>query len=163
MNTFIQTLMSEHQHALAQLSLLDDASARLAHSGYAERDLDVVRRAVTFINNDIRIHNEREEAHLFPELERVLPPAGPTAVMREEHRVLWEDLTALERTLDSVTGATGAEAFGSMHAAALGVVRLLRDHIMKEDNILFPMAERALSPEQLARLEETERERAASR
>lgn len=163
MNAFIGTLMDEHQHALAQLSLLDDASARLARGGFAERDMDVVRRAVTYINNDIRVHNEREEEFLFPELEQVLPPAGPTAVMREEHRALWDSLNALEDVLRDIEPSSDRTVFGDVHRSALGVVRLLRDHIMKEDTILFPMAERALHPQQLARLEEKERERAASR
>jgi hemerythrin-like domain-containing protein len=37
-----------------------------------------------------------------------------------------------------------AEASGELAEALLGYVELLRNHIFKEDNVLFPMADRLL-------------------
>lgn len=152
MNPFFDRLRTEHQHALKQLALLGEASARLRDNGYSEEDHAAVTAAVRFINNEVRAHNEREEQYLFPEMERVMPPNGPTAVMRAEHRTLWEDLNTLEQVLPGVTAASGKDVFVNLHGSAMAVVNLLGNHIMKEDNILFPMAEAHLSPAQLEHL-----------
>lgn len=44
------------------------------------------------------------------------------------------------------------EAHPAFARAALGYARLLREHIAKENNVLFAMAERRLPPEEHARL-----------
>ncbi len=158
MNSFLERLMKEHQHGLATLSILDDASNRLRSEGFNEEDYNRIRNAVDFINNDIRTHNEREEQYLFPEMERVLPPGGPTGVMRSEHRMLWEALENLTQSISSVSSESSSQHLDDIYNNSLQIVTLLRNHIQKEDHILFPMAERTLSPEQLARLESTDKE-----
>ncbi len=158
MNSFLERLMKEHQHGLATLSILDDAANRLQSSGYVEEDYNRIRSAVDFIDNDIRTHNEREEEYLFPEMERVLPPGGPTGVMRSEHRMLWEALENLNRSLENISSESPGEKFEEIYENSRQIVSLLRNHIQKEDSILFPMAERTLSPEQLTRLENADKE-----
>jgi regulator of cell morphogenesis and NO signaling len=155
MNTFLDTLRTEHQHALRELAALNNTAESLREHGYFEDAVERMRKSVLFINTDIRTHNEREEEYLFPEMERLLPAAGPTSVMRSEHRALWDALTSLERELTPLQPDAEPESIRSICSYAFAIVRLLTDHISKEDNILFPMAERILSPGQLAALEET--------
>lgn len=158
MNPFFERLRAEHQHGLKQLALLDEAAAQLAESGYSADAHGVVRDAVRFINNDVRAHNEREEQYLFPEMERVIPPNGPTAVMKTEHRMLWETLDRIEKALPDVSETSTPEQLTELHHSASAVVQLLSDHIAKEDNILFPMAEAHLSEAQMRRLADIDAE-----
>jgi regulator of cell morphogenesis and NO signaling len=153
MNTFLDKLREEHQHALRELAALHNTAVALREHGWSEDATARMRKAVTFINNDVRTHNEREEEYLFPELERMLPASGPTGVMRAEHRALWDALTSLEKELPLLQSDADAESLRSICSYAFAVAELLTNHISKEDNILFPMAERMLQPAQLEELE----------
>jgi len=153
MIAFLEQLIKEHQHGLAQLAMLDDAAARLSHNGYNSEDMQTIQRAVIFINNDIRSHNEREEEYLFPEIEKIISPMGPTAVMKSEHRLLWDGLNQVEASLPSIQEQSAKEELDMLYRAILSVVQLLRNHIAKEEQILFPMAERSLQPDQKAHLD----------
>jgi len=81
-----------------------------------------------------------EEALLFPEFERRLgfpSDAGPTAVMRAEHRQIEPLLAAIAAEI----GADDPRADSSrahLHA-------LLGDHNLKEEQILYPHADRAMN------------------
>lgn len=153
MNTFLSKLREEHQHALKELAALNNTAEAIREHGYSDDAIARMRKAVAFINSDVRKHNEREEEYLFPEMERVMPASGPTGVMRSEHRALWEALTSLEKELPCVHPGADDAALRSICAYAFAVAELLTNHISKEDNILFPMAERALPPAQLEELE----------
>ena len=59
---------------------------------------------------------------------------------------------AIESALERVE-AREADATALFAAAAEDYIRHLRNHIIKEDDILFPMAGRILSPADLAHLE----------
>lgn len=91
-------------------------------------------------------HHGKEEEILFARMvERGFSTeAGPVAVMLHEHRqgrAFVGAIRAAGEGADAVTPA-GTAAF---LAAAQGFVPLLRQHIQKEDNILYPMSERVLS------------------
>jgi DUF438 domain-containing protein len=101
-----------------------------------------------------RCHSHKEEDHLFPLLEaRGMPlVAGPLAVMLMEHRHSAEALVTLK--------ALGREYIAGNHGV-LPELRdtfteyagVLKDHFWKENDILFPMARRALAAEDAARVE----------
>jgi len=139
-----EILMSEHRVIETVLACLE----KMADATEAARAVDVAdaRDAVAFLQNFAdRCHHMKEEDRLFPAMEKCGMPreAGPTAVMRHEHelgrahvRRMDEATTAFER------GDAAAAATFAFEARAF--VGLLREHIAKEDEILFPMADRML-------------------
>ena len=136
----IALLRREHDEALAALDRLEAGTKSLETPGARA----AIEEAVSFLDDDVRGHNEREEECLFPVLERHLPPVGPTAVMRAEHRELWELLAGLKQAL----GARPLDP-RSVRMSGLAVVDLLRRHIEKENQILFPMSQHLLSPAEM--------------
>jgi hemerythrin-like domain-containing protein len=69
--------------------------------------------------------------------------AGPLAVMLHEHELGRSAVRAIAEALERVKrGEPGAGP--DLAEALLGYVELLRNHISKEDNVLFPMADRIL-------------------
>jgi hemerythrin-like domain-containing protein len=92
-------------------------------------------------------HHGKEEDILFRRMvERGFSAeSGPVAVMLDEHR----EGRALVGTIHGVGEGTGdvtpAER-ATFLAGANGFIPLLRQHIQKEDNILYPMSERVLTP-----------------
>lgn len=140
-------LMDEHrviERVLACLEILADQCERngkLEH-GPALQALDFIRDFAD------AAHHGKEEARLFPAMEAHGLPAhvGPTAVMRSEH----------DRGREYVRVMAGAEAeaarggeLGAARfvAAARSFVLLLREHIAKEDQVLFPMADGMIPPD----------------
>ena len=82
----IAQFMQEHDQALSQLSSLTKATRALEEHGYSADAYRKVLTALTFIDDEVSVHNRREEEALFPVLERYVE--GPTQLMREEHKVL---------------------------------------------------------------------------
>jgi hemerythrin-like domain-containing protein len=92
-------------------------------------------------------HHAKEETALFPLLEaRGVPRAGgPIGVMLHEHDVA----RALVRRMADALGAADPGAFA---AAASDYRALLRQHIAKENDVLFRIAEARISPDDAAEL-----------
>ncbi|MEW6034778.1 MAG: hemerythrin domain-containing protein [Chloroflexota bacterium] len=158
-----EELKHEHQIIKRMLAVLDTAAAR-AEGGQALPP-DFFSRAVDFIRNFAdRCHHGKEEDNLYPAMERRGIPreGGPIGVMLVEHeqgRAYVKGMQEAGQRLAKGDRAALKEATGN----ARGYSRLLNQHIDKEDNILYAMADQVLSTtdqqELMAKFEEVERER----
>jgi len=98
-------------------------------------------------------HHHKEEEQLFPMLEQRGVPreGGPIGCMLSEHdggRALMKSMRTSLVALEA--GECGAE--GDFRSAATQYIEHLRQHIAKEDNVLFVMAERVLSGTERAQM-----------
>lgn len=133
-----EILSAEHRVIEQVLDCLEVLAARAR----AERRLDTVRAGQvlevlrTFAD---RCHHGKEEERLFPMLvaRGMSTQHGPIAVMLDDHR------SGRAYVRDMGEACTTADAARFVPAAE-GYVALLRDHIAKEDGVLFPMAESML-------------------
>ena len=136
----IQELMNEHQGILRMLRILESACGRLdAGAEPAAGDLAAMVEFLQVFAD--RCHHAKEEGHLFPAMVAAGFPetAGPIPVMLADHdrgRAFVSAMAASLETLKRQGGPVPA-AFG---ASARGYIDLLREHIRKEDEILYPMA-----------------------
>lgn len=144
-----EDLKHEHAAVLVALQILDRVAAAVAAKdaqapAHLEQLLDFFKGFVD------RCHHGKEEDVLFPELERRGVPrtGGPIGVMLSEHEVGRGLVRAIAEGLARVKreDAGGAAAI-TEHARAYQ--QMLQAHIKKEDNVLFPMADR-LVPEDVA-------------
>jgi len=146
MNEATQVLRNEHEVILKVL----EATETLAESleGGADVPPQVLNNIIEFLKLFAdRQHHRKEEDLLFPELEKKGMPraGGPVGMMLMEHQ-------AGRSLIAQMANAANAYAEGDRQAgahwadAALNYVALLQDHIAKENNILFVMAERLLTP-----------------
>jgi hemerythrin-like domain-containing protein len=115
---------------------------------------DAARQALDFFRNFAdRCHHDKEEQHLFPMLEAKGFPrhGGPTGVMLHEHEEGRRHIQAMNSAMAlAETGHVPALQQFIHHAQAY--VTLLREHIIKEDHCLFPMANRAFAETDQQRL-----------
>jgi hemerythrin-like domain-containing protein len=81
-------------------------------------------------------HARVEEATLFTPLERSIGQQGPLHCLRREHEDIDRQLRALFRL----------GALDSMREAVRAVLDLTRRHLAREEQVLFAVAERALTP-----------------
>lgn len=135
-------LMEEHRVIERVLAALE----RMLDSG--AMDVGFVRQCLDFFRNFADgCHHAKEENALFPALERAGIPrlGGPVGVMLHEHT---EGRQLLGIIADHLPAAdVDKRAAYQVRAAARSYIGLLREHIAKEDNVLFVMADRVLAPD----------------
>lgn len=147
-------LKEEHRGILLMLKILEKVCAKLeakekVYPDHLERIVEFFR---VFAD---KCHHGKEEDLLFPEMEKSGIPKerGPIGVMLMEH----DQGRAFVRGMGEAAarykkGESTASAEFSKNAR--DYIALLTQHINKENNILFPMGDRAISREKQGELVE---------
>ncbi len=141
-------LMQEHATVLLQLKQLHKTADALRREGYRPVHARRYHSALRFIEEEVRVHNHREENALFPLLERYVD--GPTRLMRNDHRKLHRWFLALGKAVKRVDHHP--DSFSAIHHLAgltQAGVQLFVNHIHKENYILFPLVRKFLSKDEI--------------
>jgi hemerythrin-like domain-containing protein len=145
-DTPTQILMAEHE---VILQALDALQKRLdAMQEPTEADRAYLEKAVEFLRGFAdTCHHGKEETLLFTRMgERGFPTqAGPIAVMLSEHQAGRAFIRGLAEAAARI--GTDSKAGDEICNNGYGYITLLRSHIAKENQVLFPMADRTLSAE----------------
>jgi hemerythrin-like domain-containing protein len=143
----------QHRHALASDALSADHRVVETALTALEKYCDAVARGVStapglaarflrfFRVFADQAHHAKEEGLLFEKYEeRGMPrDQGPIAVMLYEHDEMRGMLASFE-TADRASDREGVVEWGRAYVVSL------RHHILKEDNVLYPMGNRVLRP-----------------
>ena len=141
----VDVLVTEHSLILTVLDALDLMADR-AEAGAAFEPEDAALAVKFFRGFTDACHHSKEEAHLFPALAPygLTPDRGPVAVMLAEHQEGRADVKALDAAITAL--AADEPGAGERFAqAARAYTKLLRSHIGKENEVLFPLANRMFS------------------
>lgn len=142
----IDILAAEHKTMLRMADVLDSMSTRARDEGtYYQEDAEAILRILKVFGDDC--HQAKEEGALFPVFAAVCDSSEYAAVrhMLFEHD---QDRSLMEGLEDALRRSNAAQF--SEYAQRLATI--LRNHIYKEDNILFEKIDRALSREDDARV-----------
>ena len=144
-----------HEHEIIAHVLT--GAEKAAHSILSTHavDIDRVQNIIDFSRHFTdQCHHKKEEKHLFVRLvERGMSKEhGPIGVMLNEHQMGRDIIRKMEVALTEYQSGK-KEAGDSVGQWILKYVQLLRNHIMKENNILFPMADGILTTEDQQHLE----------
>ncbi len=147
MTNVTKILSEEHQHILKVIELLERECSAMEKGGKLREDF--FQKTIKFIREYAdKFHHGKEEEVLFVELckESTNMHCNPTYQMRHEHdlgRGFVKEMEAglKERNISKVV------------SGARNYAQLLREHIYKEDNILYPMAEEALGDKEKKEVE----------
>ncbi|BDD88904.1 hemerythrin domain-containing protein [Desulfofustis limnaeus] len=157
-----EELMKEHEGIKLMLDILTAVARRIEQGGAVpQKDLEGIVEFLSIFAD--KCHHGKEENFLFPVLEQLGVPReeGPIGVMLAEHDQGREIIARLADAF-AAYGLSRKSAVDEITTAAKQYVRLLRQHIDKENGILFPMAEGRISEAEDNRLieefEELERE-----
>ncbi len=145
MTSATAVLRKEHDAILRMLDATEEVARRM------ERGERVSPQTLSELLEFFRLfadrcHHGKEEELLFPLLESKGVPrrGGPIGVMLFEHDEGRSLIQQMELSAAGYARGDSVAAEGWVYAAR-GYAELLRAHIAKENNILFPMAERLLT------------------
>ena len=140
-------LMQEHKVILRCLYVLEEMGCCIERGEYiSQAD---VKSVIGFLREFADDHHQgKEESALFPELRRT--SAGSQEALRHMTFEHDQERSLVEGLEDALLTKRGTEF---VHFARR-LTALIRTHIRKEENILFPIAEQCLSKEQDERVTE---------
>ena len=158
----IEHLLRDHRAIMDGIEPMRRALAdlRTGRPGALDAALPAFAAAEHVLATQLLRHARKEEEALFPAIEVAL--AGPTMVMRAEHRAIHERAARFHEVLREleevehpaiVAGGTrlrelsaGTPDATALVEVAVEVLALVDSHFGKEEAVLFPIAREVLSP-----------------
>lgn len=144
----LNTLIGEHEKLLGFLTELEELNSRIQKMDKYDPNAEEFKRLPKLADDilDAEKHHKREEDVLFLELEN-RKITGPTRIMRMEH----DDLRTRKKQLRNISEFIERLDFNTfkktLDEVAKYIVFNLRDHIFKENYILYPSALEAINDE----------------
>ncbi|AIY85665.1 MULTISPECIES: hemerythrin domain-containing protein [unclassified Thermotoga] len=161
--TATDVLKEEHRAIETMLNVLEKICNKLEVG--EKINVDHLEQILEFIRIFVdKCHHGKEEDLLFPAMERAGVPkeGGPIGTMLYEHEIGRNYVDKLSHGIDEYKKGNN-ESVKEIVENARNYISLLREHINKEDNILYVIADTHLSPEKqkelLNRFERLEEER----
>lgn len=137
-------LVAGHRIIEQVLNCLEKIVERATAAGKLEEE--PAREAIDFFRTFAdRCHHGKEEAQLFPVMEArgFAGGCGPVAVMLREHELGRLYVGGMDAAVERAFKGD-AEGLQWFIQNSQSYIRLLREHIQKEDHCLFPSANRAM-------------------
>lgn len=156
-------LKKEHEEVIVVLDIFEKALTQFKELNYELNDEinDGFKKFFDFFDNELLPHNRKEEKTLFPILQKALitnnehgtgeNPVTAVDIMEDDHvkfiqlgALVFNFLGLAPRLRDTQSRIfTYDVAFNN----AKELIELIRLHIFREDNTLFPLAQKFISPE----------------
>ncbi|QAT41604.1 DUF438 domain-containing protein [Clostridium sp. JN-9] len=146
----LDTLLIEHEKIKEFLTELESVNLQIQNLKNRNENTDLFIKLEHLANNILNAekHHKREEDVLFPELEK-RNITGPTRIMRMEHDDLRKRKRLLKETANNVEIMDFNEYKTKVDELSKYIVFHLRDHIYKENYILYPTAIDTLDDKEL--------------
>ena len=137
----IYTLVKEHEVILSFLDKLEITNQEIQKMDAYDPSKEVFTQLFHIAEHLIGAepHHQREEQVLFPEVEKN-GVTGPTRIMVMEHEDLRRYKHDIQNLAKDIADMDFTEFKNKLNASSNILIMTLRDHIFKENNILYPMA-----------------------
>lgn len=164
LNESLIILKKEHEELIAVLDVFEKALADFKELGYVlNNDVnDGFKKFFDFFDNDLLPHNRKEEKILFPVLQKALlannehgvgkNPVTAVDIMEDDHVKFIQLGTLTFNLLGLAPRFRDAQSkmftYDVAYNNAKELVELIRLHVFREDNTLFPLAQKYLTAKQ---------------
>ncbi len=139
-----EDLMNEHKAIKVMASIMGKIAANIRNNN--KPDTEEIEKIIDFLRTFAdKCHHGKEETALFPALvvAGMSNESGPVAVMLYEHDLGRGFIKNMALSVEAME--TGDKSTANQLAVAMEeYVLLMQNHIQKEENILFPMADKFL-------------------
>lgn len=170
MDEGLKSLINEHKEVIRKLENFEASLIAFKSEGFrmTKEINDSFAAFFSFFDNDILVHNRKEERHLFPILKQRLIESGEhskepipkTSVdLMEDDHVKFIQLASLTFNIFGLAARlpdkiSGMLTYDVAYNTGIELVELLKLHIYREDNILFPLAQKLLTNAEFSEIEE---------
>lgn len=145
----IEYLVKEHEEILAFTARMEEECLKIMNDKIIDEQF--FRASIRFIREYADgVHHKKEEDILFKYMEQTLGVAAEKLVrsgMLVEHQLGRSYCLGMEENLNLYLENNSDKFILQIITNAMGYVNLLRNHIEKEDGVVYPFAERNLSEE----------------
>ncbi len=143
-------LVAEHEMIERAMDVLKKELKKVTKGTF---DGLILKRALDFLKEfGDSIHNMKEEEYLFPlMIERGIPQDGPIRVMLSEHDSERHLLQEMSNETDKLSTAN-AETKSDFKRKGLEYLTIRAEHIWKENDVLYKMANQALTDQDAEKL-----------
>ncbi len=159
LHPFLRKFRDEHVPFMEELNVFEAAIVSIQKNGYVKEADAKLRHFFHYLEQEFTPHSRREEATLFPLLrERLIAsgehgsgsvPITATEVMEDEHAKAMQLAAVVVNFLGLVFRLPDERSAMIVLDAALeqgkNLVELLRLHVFREDNVVFPLAHQLIS------------------
>jgi quercetin dioxygenase-like cupin family protein/iron-sulfur cluster repair protein YtfE (RIC family) len=166
----VDHLLAEHADGYRRFDALESALA----GEDATRMLAVTRETLTYLDDSLELHVQKEEGPLFPPLKAALPAddrlieemvaehdqirlkrddlrgAVEEILSGDDHVEVQQGREQLRSALAAAERGHNAEAIAALRAAGRAVLRTARIHFQNEEELVFPLVPQLLTAEQRA-------------
>ncbi|MGI5863079.1 MAG: hemerythrin domain-containing protein [Myxococcales bacterium] len=139
-----EPLRAEHRALLSRLGELDRLASELPALPPDEARARL-RRLIAFLRHHLLPHAMAEEKTLYPAIEAAMGAPGATATMFADH-------SEITRRIEALDAAARRPDLSSVPAMLYGLSAIVLLHFRKEEEVLLPVLDRALSLEDAANL-----------
>lgn len=171
-HTFIKKLVNEHKVCLKAIEDFENVLGDFQNKGMIpDKDFNEgLRLFFTFFDNKITLHNQKEEKFLFPLLQARLLENGEhstadngesvkTAIdmLEDDHIKMMQSASVTFNILGLASRLPDPKSRAITLDTAVeqgkSLIELIRLHIFREDNILFPLAQKYIKKEEFDEME----------
>lgn len=169
---FIQKFIDEHTVCLKKLMSFEEVLSSFQTQGlYGKTSINEgLKQFFTFLDNNIAIHNIKEEKILFPLLhERLIingehsivsgteSPKTVVDMLEDDHIKIMQSASVTFNLFGLASRLPDAKSRAITLDTAIeqgkSLIELIRLHIFREDNVVFPLAHKFISHEEFDLLE----------
>lgn len=152
MKQALTILMDEHRHIELACGVLDKMAKTAQNNGsFSANDWEKITDFIKGFAD--QCHHAKEEDKLFKMMAELGVPVenGPIAVMLNDHETGRSYVRGMVSAISKAKSGD-KKALTELVENAKGYISLLPEHIWKEDNILYPIADSVLSDEENEKL-----------
>jgi iron-sulfur cluster repair protein YtfE (RIC family) len=147
-----EPLRAEHRDLLPHLHALD-AAANEVDGWDRDEALRILGDIVEFLRGHLVPHAAAEEQVLYPAVEEAMAAPGATATMRADHSEIVARIDRLAEAVPMVEARwPDADLARDLAHQLVGLSAILLLHFRKEEDVLLPVLDTALGPEQATAL-----------
>ena len=169
LHPFLRQFREEHVAFMEELNAVEAAILSIQKCGYTKESDAKLRHFFHYLDQEFTPHSRREEAALFPLLRERLIESGEhgsgsarataTDVMEDEHAKAMQLAAVVVNFLGLVfrlpDERSGMIVLDAALAQGKNLVELLRLHVFREDNVVFPLAHRLISQAEFGQMQST--------
>jgi hemerythrin-like domain-containing protein len=131
----ISLIESEQDTILEKLTGLEKYVWSIEKLGMTDEIYNSIKSLNDYIFNDVSRYFTLEEDLLLPELEKVMPGHSSSAVMRQEHSMILNTCSMLQKMLEKKDNAEKEK--DTLQAEIISLVDILQRHLHKKNHMLY--------------------------